>query len=100
MKTVVIALVVILVFLQYKLWFANGNVADVWQLRKGVDVQIAKNIQLRERNSALEAEVKQLKQGKQAVEEHARSDLGMVKKGETFYQFVESQHKKQQAQKN
>ncbi len=92
MRTVIVALVVILLLLQYKLWFSNGNVSDVYQLRKNVDTQIAKNIELRERNTALDAEVTELKQGKQAVEEHARTDLGMVKKGETFYQFIQTQH--------
>ncbi len=93
MRTVIVALVVILLLLQYKLWFSDGNVSDVYQLRKNVDTQIAKNIELRERNTALDAEVTELKQGKQAVEEHARTDLGMVKKGETFYQFIQTQQK-------
>ena len=79
----------LLVYLQYKLWFGEGSLQDVWQLHQDVEFQRQENIELRERNAALEAEVKDLQQGFDAIEEHAREDLGMVKEGETFYQVVE-----------
>ena len=89
MKKLVILLVLLLVYLQYKLWFGGGSLQDVWQLHQDVEFQRLENIELRERNAALEAEVKDLRQGFDAIEEHAREDLGMVKEGETFYQVVE-----------
>lgn len=89
MKKLVILLVLLLVYLQYKLWFGEGSLQDVWQLHQDVEFQRQENIELRERNAALEAEVKDLQQGFDAIEEHAREDLGMVKEGETFYQVVE-----------
>ena len=89
MKKLVILLVLLLVYLQYKLWFGEGSLQDVWQLHQDVEFQRQENIELRERNAALDAEVKDLQQGFDAIEEHAREDLGMVKEGETFYQVVE-----------
>lgn len=90
MKLLIIALVILLALLQYRLWLGHGGVRNVMQLQKQVAVQQAKNKQLKQRNDMLLAEVKQLKSGQQAVEQRARSELGMVKKGETFYQIVPS----------
>jgi cell division protein FtsB len=89
MKSIVILLVLLLVYLQYRLWIGDGNLPDVIQLGSEVDAQREENIRLRERNDALDAEVRDLQQGLDAIEEHAREDLGMVKDGETFYQIVE-----------
>ena len=89
MNKLLLLLIVILVYLQYQLWFGNGSVQDVWQLHQEVEMQRQENLELRERNAALQAEVEDLHQGYDAIEEHAREDLGMVKKGETFYQVVE-----------
>ena len=89
MKKLVILLLLLRVYLQYKLWFGEGSLQDVWELHQEVEFQRQENIELRERNAALEAEVKDLQQGLDAIEEHAREDLGMVKEGETFYQVVE-----------
>ncbi|MBT8116536.1 MAG: cell division protein FtsB [Gammaproteobacteria bacterium] len=89
MKTVVIVLLLLLVYLQYRLWFGDGNLLDVIQLGDEVEAQREENARLRERNDALDAEVRDLQQGLDAIEEHAREDLGMVKDGETFYQIVE-----------
>ncbi|MEN8205977.1 MAG: cell division protein FtsB [Pseudomonadota bacterium] len=89
MKKLVILLLLLLVYLQYRLWFGEGSLQDVWQLHQEVEFQRQENIELRERNDALEAEVRDLRQGFDAIEEHAREDLGMVKEGETFYQVVE-----------
>ena len=89
MKILITLLIVVLILLQYKLWFGEGNLVDMWRLRTAIEAQAKENQRLRERNLALEAEVKDLKQGLEAVEERARSELGMVKKGETFYQIIE-----------
>jgi len=89
MKKLVILLLILLAYLQYKLWFGESSLQDVWELHQEVEFQRQENIELRERNAALEAEVQDLQQGLDAIEEHAREDLGMVKEGETFYQVVE-----------
>jgi cell division protein FtsB len=91
MKWLVVALIVLLVILQLTLWFGEGSLAEVWQLRQQVDTQQKENAELRERNAALEAEVSDLKQGLDAIEERARNELGMVKEGERFYQIIEEQ---------
>lgn len=80
---------VLLLLLQYSLWFGNGGLLRVWQLNQAVDAQREENSRLKERNEALEAEVRDLKQGLEAIEERARSDLGMIKKDETFFQVIE-----------
>ena len=89
MKKLLLLLIFILVYLQYRLWFGDGSLQDFWELHQEVEMQRLENIELRERNAALQAEVTDLQQGFDAIEEHAREDLGMVKEGETFYQVVE-----------
>jgi cell division protein FtsB len=89
MKAVFAILIVIFLLLQYKLWFGDGNMREVWALRDAIEQQKKENRQLSERNAALEAEVRDLKQGLDAVEERARSELGMIKKDETFFQVIE-----------
>jgi cell division protein FtsB len=89
MRKLLILLLLLLVYLQYRLWFGDGSLQEVWELHREVEAQREENLQLRERNAALEAEVRDLQQGLDAIEEHAREDLGMVKEGETFYQLVE-----------
>ena len=89
MKKLLALLVVLLIYLQYSLWFGDGSLQEVWRLHKDVEQQRQENAVLRERNEALEAEVLDLQQGLEAIEEHAREDLGMIKKGETFYQVIE-----------
>jgi cell division protein FtsB len=89
MRKLIILLLLLLIYLQYRLWFGDGSLQEVWELHREVEAQRAENLQLRERNAALEAEVRDLQQGLDAIEEHAREDLGMVKEGETFYQVVE-----------
>jgi cell division protein FtsB len=89
MRKLLILLLLLLAYLQYRLWFGDGSLQEVWELHREVEAQREENLQLRERNAALEAEVRDLQQGLDAIEEHAREDLGMVKEGETFYQLVE-----------
>jgi len=82
-------LIVLLVLLQYRLWVGDGSLAEVWDLYRQVETQKAENRQLRERNQALDAEVRDLKQGLEAIEERAREELGMIRDDETFYQIIE-----------
>lgn len=89
MKLLVYALLALLLVLQYPLWFGNGSAVSLWRLQREITAQLAENARLKERNAALEAEVLDLKNGLAAIEERARSELGMVKKGETFYQVIE-----------
>ena len=89
MKVVIAILLVIILILQYDLWFGESSLVTVWKLEKTVEAQKLENQKLKERNSALAGEVLDLKKGKQAVEERARSELGMIKEGETFIQLVD-----------
>lgn len=88
MKVLVGLLVLLLVVLQYRLWFGDGSVQEVWRLNKEVRESKSELLNLRSRNQALEAEVADLKSGLDAIEERARSDLGMIDDDETFFQFV------------
>jgi cell division protein FtsB len=85
----VLALLLILLALQAKLWLGEGGWREAKALQQTVDEQRAENAKLQQRNDALSAEVEDLKSGETAVEERARSELGMIKPGETFYRVVE-----------
>jgi cell division protein FtsB len=89
MRKLILVLVLLLVYLQYRLWLGDGGLLDLWDLHVEIDAQREENAQLRERNEALNAEVMDLKRGLDAIEERAREDMGMIKQGETFYQVVE-----------
>lgn len=85
----ILALLLLLGALQSKLWLGDGGWRDAKALQQTVEEQRAENARLQQRNDALTAEVEDLKSGETAVEERARSELGMVKPGETFYRVVE-----------
>ena len=89
MKAIVAGLVVILALLQYKLWIGNGSFAEVYRLHQTIAAQEQENAASKERNLALQAEVDDLKHGMDAVEERARSELGMVKNNETFFRVID-----------
>ncbi len=93
MKIIRYTLLGLLVALQYPLWFGTGGILALWQLQREIAAHKTEIAQLRARNRALEAEVLDLKQGMEAIEERARNELGMVKKGETFYQIIEPSQK-------
>jgi len=82
-------LLLVLVLLQYRIWVGGGSFAEVWDLYQQVKTQQEENQQLQERNQALEAEVDDLKQGLDAIEERAREELGMIKDDETFYHIID-----------
>ena len=88
-KGIIAGLVVVLVLLQYKLWIGNGSFADVYQLDQTITAQEKENAALKERNLALEAEVNDLSHGMDAIEERARSELGMIKENETFFRVID-----------
>ncbi len=91
MRWVLGVLLLILVFLQYRLWIAEGSLAEQKRLERQVEEQTAINQALRERNAVLEREVLELQTGNRGVEQRAREQLGLVREGETFYQFVEGE---------
>jgi len=90
MRFLAIALVVLIAALQYPLWFGKGGWMRVWEIDRQVQQQRAGNDKLRQRNAALEAEVRDLKNGYDAIEERARNELGMTRKDETFYEVLKS----------
>ncbi len=89
MRILVAILLLLFAVLQYDLWVGDGSLATVWHLHQEVEKQEQENRQLQKRNKALEAEVQDLKQGLDAVEERARNELGMIKEDETFVQVVD-----------
>lgn len=89
MRIAIAGLVLILLGLQYKLLFSNDGIRNVKKMQTTLEQKKQENERLSERNASLAAEVEDLKNGLQAVEEHARTDLGMVRKDEEFYQVVE-----------
>lgn len=89
LRVLILALLALLGMLQYKLWLGAGGHREVAALRAQVQAQEAENLRLQQRNEALAAEVDDLKSGEAAIEERARSELGMVKPGEVFYRVVD-----------
>jgi cell division protein FtsB len=85
----VAVLALLLLVLQSKFWLGAGGWREARELQDSVSAQRAENARLQQRNDALSAEVEDLKSGETAVEERARSELGMIKPGETFYRVVE-----------
>jgi cell division protein FtsB len=88
MKWLAAALAIATILLQYRVWLSEDGVRQVARLRQAVAAQRGENEQLGERNRQLAAEVRDLKTGLNALEERARSDLGMIARNETFYQVV------------
>ncbi len=89
MKIIAFVLLFLLVWLQYKIWLQDGGIPEVLQLQQEVEQVKTEVHKLRERNSSLDAEVKDLKKGLDAIEERARSEMGMIKDGEVYYQVIE-----------
>jgi len=89
MRWLLIALLILLLGLQYRLWIGQGSWAEIVALEKSLEQQSEINEQLKARNNKLEKEVHDLKNGLESVEERARKELGLIKKGETFYLFID-----------
>lgn len=90
MKPITYTLLGLLLLLQYPLWFGSGGLLTLWQLHQETGIQQEENLRLKERNQILGAKVLNLKKGLDSIEERARTELGMVKKGETFYRVIET----------
>lgn len=88
MKWLWVLLVIFIVGLQYRLWVGENSLAELWGVKGKIETQDAINKDLQARNDALKAEVADLKKGLEAIEERARSELGMIKDNETFYQLL------------
>ena len=83
----------LILLIQVPLWLGKGGWLTAWRLESKLDTERAKNLQLEDRNAALSAEVRDLKQGSEAIEERARYELGMVRQDEVFFQIVEEKPK-------
>ena len=88
MRVLTAILLVLFLLLQFKLWFGEGSYRAINSLQQKVALQEEKNRALKERNNELQAEVEDLRERLEAVEERARSELGLIKEGEEFYQVV------------
>lgn len=89
MKALTLILVTLIALLQYPLWLGKGSWLRVWDLSRQLSEQQDKNHVLQARNEQLDAEVRDLKSGRAAIEERARSELGMIKEDEVFYQVID-----------
>ena len=91
MRWSTLVLVILILLLQYPLWFGKGGWYRVWDMDRQVTAQREVNQKLEQRNAALDAEVRDLKSGYDASEERARYELGLVKEGEVFVQVPQKQ---------
>jgi len=89
MKVLSLLLVVLIALIQYPLWLGKGSWFRVWEVDQQIKSQRDKNARLQTRNNILDADVRDLKQGLEAIEERARSELGMIKHDEVFFQLLE-----------
>ncbi len=89
MRAVTYILLAIILLLQYPLWLGKGSWLRVWDNNRQLEAQKSINEQTRQRNALIDAEVRDLKRGTEALEERARSQLGMVKQGEVFFQVID-----------
>jgi cell division protein FtsB len=91
LKLLIAVLFVILLGLQYRLWVGEGSFADIVRLSDELDRQSQENTELSARNAALINEVEELQDGMDAIEEHARNELGLIRDGETFFLIIEDE---------
>ena len=89
MRRILLILAVLILLLQYPLWLGKGSWLKVWDMGRQVEAQKQLNQKTQTRNAVMDAEVRDLKQGTEAIEERARSELGMVKRDEVFFQIVD-----------
>ena len=89
MRVLTLTLAALIVLIQYPLWLGKGSWFRVWEVDQQIRSQREANRQLQARNNSLEAEVRDLKVGLEAVEERARSELGLIRQDEIFFQVLE-----------
>ena len=90
MRALTLTLAALIVLIQYPLWLGKGSWFRVWEVDQQIRAQREANRQSQARNAALEAEVRDLKVGLEAIEERARSELGMIRQDEIFFQVLEA----------
>lgn len=88
MKVLSLVLVVLIGLIQYPLWLGKGSWFRVWEVDSQIKSQRDKNAALQTRNNVLDADVRDLKQGLDAIEERARSEMGLIKQDEIFFQLL------------
>lgn len=91
MRSMLVMLAAALTVLLYRYWLSDDGIREVWRLEREVAIQQEQNAALRQRNRELDAEVADLKSGRDAIEERARAELGMKRDNETFYQVVQNE---------
>ena len=89
MRAITLVLLLILAVLQYRLWVGQGSIAEVFSLKRQIATQQQENERLYKRNALLAAEVVELQQGYETVEQQARMELGMIRQGETLFILLE-----------
>ncbi|MDQ2068324.1 cell division protein FtsB [Natronospira bacteriovora] len=89
MRVILSILLLLLLILQVQLWSGRGGLPEIWSLREQIREQEAENRRLQARNEALEAEVRNLREGLDAIEERARTELGLVREDEIFFEVIE-----------
>ena len=94
MKILAVILGALILLIQYPLWLGKGSWLRAWDMDRQLETQRAKNRQLESRNAALAAEVRDLKQGTEAIEERARYELGMIRGDEVFFQIIPGKSEK------
>ncbi|MBY0578395.1 MAG: cell division protein FtsB [Burkholderiales bacterium] len=90
MRILLLILLCLIALVQYSLWLGKGGWLQVWDLDRQIKVQQETNHKMQARNAAIDADVRDLKQGYAAIEERARSELGMIKDDEVFFQVIQS----------
>ncbi|SJN55686.1 cell division protein FtsB [Vibrio ruber] len=88
MRVFALTLTLLLMLLQYSLWFGKNGFSDLHRISDEIETQRSVNVNLQKRNKEMYAEIDDLRQGLDAIEERARHELGMVKEGETFYRVI------------
>jgi cell division protein FtsB len=91
-RLLTLALAALIALIQYPLWLGKGSWLRVWEIDQQITAQKEVNGRLQARNAALDAEVRDLKQGSEAIEERARNELGMIKHDEIFFQVLDSRN--------
>ncbi|EIK45760.1 Septum formation initiator superfamily [Cellvibrio sp. BR] len=91
MKWLLLVLIILLSYLQYRLWIGDGSLAHAHRLENEIKLQQAEIDRMRERNRILDVEVEELKTGLDTIEERARNDIGLIKKDETFFIILDDE---------
>jgi len=89
MRIIIGVLLALVLLLQYRLWFAEGGIAEGVRLKEKIALEEQRNAELKARNDVLARQVLELQNGHRAVEQHAREELGLVMEDEQYYQFIE-----------